>query len=119
MRGADVSQPALCITKTVEDFVPKEHPLRAIRKLVDQALAQLDGRFERLYADEGRTSIDPEQLIRASLLQVLFTIRSGRQLVENRHHLIVDTQVEPKASVHERDAPLTGFITPSLHPIES
>lgn len=83
MRGADVSQPALFITKTVEDFVPKEHPLRAIRKLVDQALKELDGKFERLYADEGRTSVAPERLIRASLLQVLFTIRSERQLVEH------------------------------------
>lgn len=83
MRGADVSQPALFITKTVEDFVPKDHPLRAIRKLVDQALKELDGKFERLYADEGRTSIAPERLIRASLLQVLFTIRSERQLVEH------------------------------------
>lgn len=83
MRGADISQPSLFITKTVEDFVPKEHPLRAIRKLVDQALWELDGKFERLYADEGRSSIAPERLIRASLLQVLFTIRSERQLVEH------------------------------------
>ena len=83
MRGADISQPTLFITKTVEDFVPKEHPLRAIRTLVDEALTELDGKFERLYADEGRTSIAPERLIRASLLQVLFTIRSERQLVEH------------------------------------
>jgi len=89
MRGADVSQPSLFITKTVEDFVPKEHPLRSIRKLVDQALDEMDGKFERLYADEGRTSIAPERLIRASLLQVLFTIRSERQLVEHiRYNLL-------------------------------
>ena len=87
MRGADISQPSLFITKTVEDFVPKEHPLRAMRKLIDQALSELDGKFERLYADEGRASIAPERLIRASLLQVLFTIRSERQLVEHiRYH---------------------------------
>jgi transposase len=89
MRGADISQPSLFITKTVEDFVPKEHPLRSIRKLVDQALAQMDGKFERLYADEGRASIAPERLIRASLLQVLFTLRSERQLVEHiRYNLL-------------------------------
>jgi transposase len=89
MRGADISQPTLFITKTVEDFVPKAHPLRSIRKLVDQALKELDGKFERLYADEGRTSIAPERLIRASLLQVLFTIRSERQLVEHiRYNLL-------------------------------
>lgn len=83
MRGADISQPSLFITKTVEDFVPKEHPLRALRQLVDQALDELDGKLNRLYADEGRTSVAPERLIRASLLQVLFTIRSERQLVEH------------------------------------
>ena len=89
MRGADISQPSLFISKTVEDFVPKEHPLRRIRKLVDQALSELDGKLERLYSDEGRTSIAPERLIRASLLQVLFTIRSERQLVEHiRYNLL-------------------------------
>lgn len=83
MRGADISQPSLFITKTVEDFVPQEHPLRGIRKLIDQALSELNDKFEQLYADEGRSSIAPERLIRASLLQVLFTIRSERQLVEH------------------------------------
>lgn len=63
--------------------MPKGHPLRSIRKLVDQGLLELDGKFERLYADEGHTSIAPERLTRASLLQVLFTIRSERQLVEH------------------------------------
>lgn len=89
MRGADISQPSLFISKTVEDFVPKEHPLRAMRALIDQALSELDGKLNRVYADEGRTSVAPERLIRASLLQVLFTIRSERQLVEQiRYNLL-------------------------------
>lgn len=82
MRGADVSQPALFITRTVADFVPQDHPLRALRELIDEALASLDRLFDRLYADLGKASVAPERLIRASLLQVLYTIRSERQLVE-------------------------------------
>lgn len=83
MRGADISQPKLFITKTVEDFVPKDHPLRALRMLVDEALGELDELFDALYADEGRDSVAPERLMRASLLQVLYTLRSERQLVEH------------------------------------
>jgi hypothetical protein len=88
MRGADISQPSLFITRTVEDFVPANHPLRALRKLIDEALRDLDAHFNRLYADEGRESVAPERLIRASLLQVLYTIRSERQLVEVRYNLL-------------------------------
>jgi transposase len=89
MRGADISQPSLFITRTVEDFVPANHPLRALRKLIDEALRDLDAQFNRLYADEGRESVAPERLIRASLLQVLYTIRSERQLVEQiRYNLL-------------------------------
>lgn len=83
MRGADVSQPSLFVTKTVEDFVPRDHPLRALRKLADEALADLDPLFATIYADEGRDSVAPERLLRGSLLQVLYSIRSERQLVEH------------------------------------
>ena len=83
MRGRDFSQPKLFVTRTVEDFVPKKHPLRAIRTLVDEALKPLDWLFEEAYSDLGRESVAPERLMRASLLQVLFTIRSERQLVEH------------------------------------
>ena len=82
MCGADVSQPSLFITRTVADFVPPDHPLRALRELIDEALASLDGLLDTLYADLRKASVAPEQLIRASLLQVLYTIRSERQLVE-------------------------------------
>jgi transposase len=62
--------------------VPKEHPLRAIRDLVDAALKEMSPVFQRLYSRIGRPSIPPEKLIRASVLQMLYTIRSERQLME-------------------------------------
>ena len=83
MRGQDISQSSLFITKTVASFVPAGHPLLAMRKLVDEALKDLDGLFNTIYASAGRESIPPERLIRASLLQILFSIRSERQLVEH------------------------------------
>jgi transposase len=82
MRGADISQNALFVTVTVEDFVPSDHPLRALRDLINEALKDLDGLFGSIYADAGRESIPPERLVRALLLQVLYTIRSERQLME-------------------------------------
>jgi len=62
--------------------VPQDHPLRPIRRMVDEALKALDGEFNALYADLGRDSIPPEKLLRAQLLMALYTIRSERQLVE-------------------------------------
>lgn len=85
MRGVDISQPSLFVMKSVSDFVPQDHPLRALRTLVDEALGALDSLFDEMYADIGRASIAPERLIRASLLQIIYTIRSERQLVEHIH----------------------------------
>ncbi|HET7896448.1 MAG TPA: IS5 family transposase [Flavisolibacter sp.] len=82
MRGHDIAQGRLFVTRTVASFVPAGHPLLAMRKLVDEALKDLDGLFNTIYASAGRESIPPERLIRASLLQILFSIRSERQLVE-------------------------------------
>lgn len=62
--------------------MPQEHPLRCIRELANSALAKLDGEFARLYSPLGRPSIPPERLLRASLLQLLYSIRSERQLME-------------------------------------
>lgn len=61
---------------------PADHPLRAIRELVDAALLKLSPAFDRVYAHEGRRSIPPERLLRALLLQVFYTVRSERQLME-------------------------------------
>lgn len=66
----------------LEDRIPADHPLRAIRALVDEVLRGMSARFDRLYADSGRPSIPPERLLRALLLQVLYTVRSERLLME-------------------------------------
>jgi len=82
MRGADIQQETLFSTVIPEQRVPKDHPLRAIRQMVNQALEELDQEFNALYADWGRASIPPEKLLRAQLLMAFYTIRSERQLME-------------------------------------
>jgi len=82
VRGEDVFQESLFTTVQLESFVPSDHPLRAIKALLDEAMKNLNWLFGSIYADTGRESIPPERLIRAQLLQVLYSIRSERQLVE-------------------------------------
>src|SRR5258707_4748838 len=67
---------------SLEARIPADHPLRPMRAMVDEALKRLSRRFSALYADSGRPSIPPERLMRALLLQVLYSIRSERQLME-------------------------------------
>ena len=82
MRGEDRTSGALFSYVDVEARIPAKHPLRAMRRLTDAALAELDGAFSALYVGFGRPSIPPERLLRATLLQLLYSIRSERQLVE-------------------------------------
>lgn len=82
MRGKSTDQQAIFSYVSLEDRIPKRHPLRDIRKIVDKALAELSPIFDAMYAAGGRPSIPPEQLIRAMLVQVLFSIRSERLLME-------------------------------------
>jgi transposase len=82
MRGDDQQPGYLFSYVSAEARVPADHPLRPMRVLVDDALRRLSPRFERLYAVTGRPSIAPEKLLRASVLQLLYSIRSERQLVE-------------------------------------
>jgi transposase len=82
MRGSDLRSGALFSYVDLEKRVPEKHPLRKIRQLVNDVLRDLDGEFARLYAVDGRPSIPPERLLRASLLQAFYTIRSERQLME-------------------------------------
>ncbi len=82
MRGKSTDQQAIFSYVSLEDRIPKRHPLRDIRKIVDKALGELSSTFDEMYARSGRPSIPPEQLIRAMLIQVLFSIRSERQLME-------------------------------------
>ena len=70
----------------LEARIPADHPLRAIRELVDAALRELSRSFDRLYAREGRPSIPPERLLRALLLQAFYTVRSERQLMEQLNY---------------------------------
>jgi transposase len=82
MRGSDQQTGSLFSYVNLEERIPPRHPLRKIKRVVDAALVSLDADFERLYAGEGRPSIAPERLLRASLVQILFSIRSERQLME-------------------------------------
>jgi transposase len=82
MRGTDETSGSLFSYVDLEERIPSRHPLRKIRQVVNDALASLDAEFEAIYTDFGRPSIPPERLIRASLLQILFSVRSERQLME-------------------------------------
>jgi transposase len=83
MRGDDQQlQPGMFSYVALEDRIPQEHPLRSIRKLVDQVLAGMSKQFDELYSEVGRPSIPPERLLRALLLQVFYSIRSENLLME-------------------------------------
>jgi transposase len=82
MRGPDERSDFLFSYLSPEQRVPADHPLRPIRRIVDAALTRLTTEFDALYTDFGRPSIPPEQLLRALLLQVLYTVRSERLLIE-------------------------------------
>jgi transposase len=82
MRGSDRTSGSLFSYVDLEQRVPAKHPLRVIKDIVDDALVSLDADFERLYEVTGRQSIAPERLLRASLLQAFYSVRSERQLME-------------------------------------
>lgn len=89
MRGADTFTEGLFTLKKLDDFVPANHPLRVIRTMVNKALAEMGDLFAQMYEDDtkgGRPSIAPEKLLRAMLLQVLYSIRSERQLMEQTQY---------------------------------
>jgi transposase len=82
MRGTDEQPGSMFSYVSLEDRVPPDHPLRAIRHITDRALERLSPQFGAMYVNFGRPSIPPERLLRALLLQALYTIRSERQLIE-------------------------------------
>jgi len=120
MRGDDFNQEDIFSYISPEKRVPKDHPLRPIRKMVDAVLADLSRCFSRLYSDVGRPSIPPEKLLRALLLQVLYTIRSERQLMEQLDYNLLfrwfvglsmnDPVWDPTVFTKNRDRLLTGEI---------
>jgi transposase len=90
MRGDEERQGGFIMMTSLEDVVPADHPLRAIRAMVDAALARMSPELEVLYATGGRPSIAPEYLLRAQLVQILYAIPSERRLVEQlRYNLLL------------------------------
>jgi transposase len=86
MRGEDRQQDELFSYGSLEERVPADHPLRAIRAMVDEALKEMSARFDEIYGDEGRRSIPPERLLRALLLQMFYSVRSERMLMEQMEY---------------------------------
>jgi transposase len=86
MRGLDEKQQAMYSYVTLEQRIAADHPARAIRAMVDRALGRMDGELEGLYSETGRPSIAPERLLRATLLMILYSIRSERQLMEQLNY---------------------------------
>ena len=86
MRGDDRHRHGMFSYIGPEERVPPDHPLRPIREMVDTALRELSREFARLYPKTGRPSIPPEKLLRALLLQVLYSVRSERQLMEQLNY---------------------------------
>src|SRR6202522_2418071 len=82
MRGQDEQQLDVFSYISPEQRVPQDHPLRTLRIMTDEALQELQPRFRKLYAKTGRPSIAPEKLLRALLLQALYSVRSERLLME-------------------------------------
>jgi transposase len=120
MRGADVKQGNVFSYLSLEERVPKSHPMRRIREMVDAALGELSPEFEALYSKVGRPSIPPEKLLRALLLQILFTIRSERMLMEQLDYNLLfrwfvglgldDPVWDPTVFTKNRDRLLEGEI---------
>jgi transposase len=89
MRGDDRQPDSMFSYVSPEQRVPSDHPLRAIRQLVDAILAEMSREFDTLYSDVGRPSIPPERLLRAQLLQIFYSIRSERLLMEQLDYNIL------------------------------
>ena len=105
MRGDDVFQDELFSYGGLGERVPAKHPLRRIREFADLALGKMSGEFEGLYSKIGRPSIAPEQLLRALLLQMLYSVRSERMLVEQlEYNLLFRWFVGLPLSEHAWDA---------------
>lgn len=82
MRGDDIKTEAMFYYLSPESMIPQDHPMRPIRRMVDQALAELSPEFDKMYSRIGRPSIPPEKLLKGLLIQTLFSIRSVRQLMD-------------------------------------
>jgi len=86
MRGDDQQQTGMFSYVSLEERVPQDHPLRPVRKSVDEVLRAMAQHFDGLYAKTGRPSVPPERLLRAVLLQIFYTVRSERMLMEQMNY---------------------------------
>src|SRR3954452_14013509 len=86
MRGEDIQQSELFSYGSLEERVPVNHPLRAIRAMVEEALGEMSGCLDEIYPEDGRRSIPPERLLQALLPQMLYSIRSEPMLMEQLEH---------------------------------
>ena len=82
MRGDDNQQDGMFSYVSAEKRVPPDHPLRSVRKTVDEILKEMSPQFAKLYSEVGRPSIAPERLFRSLLLQIFYSVRSERMLIE-------------------------------------
>jgi len=120
MRGDDQTQHEMFSYGSLEERIPADHPLRPIRQMVDDALAALSARFDEIYGESGRPSIAPERLLRALLLQLLYSVRSERMLMEQLNYnllfrwfvgLGMDDEVwHPTVFTKNRDRLLAGKV---------
>ena len=107
MRGEDQHQSGMFSYVSLEERVPQDHPLRRIRETVDEILRRMAKDFESLYAKTGRPSVPPERLLRAVLLQIFYTVRSERLLLEQMNYNLlfrwfVGLEMDEHAKLAER-----------------
>ena len=86
MRGKPEAQLAMLTSLSTEDLIPADHPIRKIRRIVDEVLAELDGEFDAMYSRIGRPSIPPEQLLKSTVLMALYSMRSERAFCERLNY---------------------------------
>ena len=86
MRGDDNQQEGMFSYISPEKRVPADHPLRTIRKIVDEILKEMSPKFSKMYSEVGRPSIAPERLLRSLLLQTFYSVRSERMLIEQMQY---------------------------------
>ncbi len=121
MRGEDRQQQELFSYGSLEERVPRDHPLRPMRAMVDAALKEMSARFDAIYGEDGRKSIPPERLLRALLLQLLYSIRSERMLMEQLEYNLLfrwfvglaanDPVWHPTVFTKNRDRLLEGAVS--------
>jgi len=102
VRGKPEQQLAMLTSLSTEDLIPKDHPIRRIRKVIDEVLAELDGEFDAMYSGIGRPSVPPEQLLKSTILMALYSVRSERAFCERLNYDLLfkwflDLRIDAKA----------------------